>query len=152
MNYNRTKMSYVRYPMTAEQLRESLVDWDNQDKITLMDNEFVHYLGESEAGLILETESLKQRYYIDVQHIKVQGISDIRGNWIAYYVPDDKGTYHLIRPIMNVTNELLKLLEPTPITDETEIVRCVYVRDENGCYRDKPGYPKVIKMKDYSKQ
>lgn len=104
-------MNYIRYPMTAEQLRESLVDWDNQDKITLMDNEFVHYLGESEAGLILETESLKQRYYIDVQHIKVQGISDLRGNWIAYYVPDDKGTYHLIRPILNVTEEMMSQIE-----------------------------------------
>ena len=104
-------MNYIRYPMTSEQLRESLVDWDNQDKITLMDNEFVHYLGESEAGLILETESLKQRHYIDVQHIKVQGVSDRGGNWIGYYVPDNSGEYHLIRPLLNVTMELMYQIE-----------------------------------------
>jgi hypothetical protein len=104
-------MNYIRYPMTSEQLRESLVDWDNQEKIILMGNEFVHYLGEAVSGLILETESLKQRYYIDVQHIQVQGVSDLRGNFIGYYVPDDNGTFHLIRSILNVTNEMMDKIE-----------------------------------------
>jgi hypothetical protein len=104
-------MNYIRYPMTSEQLRESLVDWDNQEKIILMGNEFVHYLGEVVSGLILETESFKQCYYIDVQHIQVQGVSDLRGNFIGYYVPDDTGEYHLIRSIINVTEEMMYRIE-----------------------------------------
>ena len=124
-------MNYIRYPMTSEQLRESLVDWDNQDKIILMDNEFVHYLGEAVSGLILETESLKQRHYIDVQHIEVQGVSDDRGNFIGYYVPDDNGIFHLLRSILNVTNELMELLEPVK---SGTIVKVVLTRNDNGSY------------------
>jgi hypothetical protein len=130
-------MNYIRHVMTSEQLRVSLVEWDNQDKIILMDNEFVHYLGEAVSGLILETESLKQRHYIDVNHIEVHGISDLQGNWVGYYVPDDNGIYHLIRSIMNVTSELLNDLERVnapEVPNSPGHFKGKLVRGESGCW------------------
>ena len=104
-------MNYIRYPMTSEQLRESLKWWANEDTIILMGNEFVHYLGKALYWLILETDSLKQRHYIDVDNIQVQGVSDDKGNFIGFYVPDVTGEYHLIRSIINVTEEMMVQIE-----------------------------------------
>lgn len=130
-------MNYSRYTMTAGELRVSLVEWDNQEKIILMDNEFVHYLGEAVSGLILETESLKQRHYIDVNHIEVESISDLQGNFIGYYVPDDNGIYHLIRSIMNVTNELMEGLvryKAPEVPNSPGHFKGKMVRSESGCW------------------
>ena len=105
-------MNYIRYPMTSEQLRESLKDWFNQEKIILMDNEIVHFLGEASSGLMLKTEALNLLYFFNVQNNKVQGVSDRAGNFIGYYVPDvTRGKYHLIRSIINVTEEMMYRIE-----------------------------------------
>jgi hypothetical protein len=105
-------MNYIRYPMTSEQLRDTLKWWANEDKIILMDNEIVHFLGEASQGLMLKTEALNLLYYFDVQNNKVQGVSDDKGNWVGYYVPDvTRGKYHLIRSIINVTEEMMYSIE-----------------------------------------
>lgn len=105
-------MKYIRYSMTWEQLRESLIDWKDSDRIILIGNEVAWYKAEAISGeLILVTERLNVEVWIDARKIKVQGVSDRGGNFIGYYVPDVKGKYHLIRSILNVNEEMMVQIE-----------------------------------------
>lgn len=105
-------MNYIRYSMTSEQLRDTLKWWANEDTIILMGNEVARYKAEAISGeLILVTERLNVEVWIDARKIKVQGVSDDKGNFIGFYVPDVTGEYHLIRSIINVTEEMMYNIE-----------------------------------------
>lgn len=129
-------LDYNLVQISSEQLLGSLVEWKNQGKIILVDNINFSYLGD----LVLENDASKQKYTLNGAFGSVYERirkSDCHGKFVGYLFRDND-RYHIIS-IMNVTDELLYLLEPHPITDETEIVRVIMVRDEVGGYSKNQG-------------